>query len=110
VLRRKVAVRLRSGLRASDVVASLGSDTFAVLLAWMVSPDDSMRVAAKLVQMLRRPYGIAGQELALAVSVGVARYPEQGRQAQVLLHQALAQANDAQPLGRAGDLAANDEG
>jgi hypothetical protein len=35
---RKVAVRLRSGLRASDVVASVGSDTFAVLLAWIDEP------------------------------------------------------------------------
>src|SRR5512137_1490465 len=34
VLRRKLAVRLRAGLRASDVVASIGDDAFAVLLAW----------------------------------------------------------------------------
>lgn len=109
VLRRKVAVRLRSGLRASDVVASLGTDTFAVLLAWMLAADDAVRVAAKLTQLLRRPYRMAGQEVALAVSVGVARYPEQGKQAQPLLHHALAQAQDAQPLGRMGDAAANDE-
>ena len=53
VLRRKVAVRLRSGLRASDVVAALGRDQFAVLLAWIDNPEDGDRVAAKLVQALK---------------------------------------------------------
>ena len=50
VLRREVAVRLRSGLRASDVVASIGADTFAVLLAWIDSPVEGSRVAGKLAQ------------------------------------------------------------
>ena len=47
VLRRKVAVRLRAGLRASDVVASIGADAFAVLLAWIDAPADGMRVASQ---------------------------------------------------------------
>ena len=50
VLRRKVAVRLRAGLRASDVVAALGADSFAVLLAWIDTPADGQRVADKLIQ------------------------------------------------------------
>jgi GGDEF domain-containing protein len=49
VLRRKVAVRLRASLRASDVVASIGNDAFVVLLAWIDSPADGERVAGKLV-------------------------------------------------------------
>ena len=50
MLRRKVAVRLRSGLRASDVVAAVGTDTFAVLLAWIEEADDAQRVADKLLR------------------------------------------------------------
>lgn len=102
VLRRKVAVRLRSGLRASDVVASLGADRFAVLLAWIDDQADGVRVAAKLTQSLQRPLDIAGQDVAVAVSTGVARYPEQGRDAETLLRTAAAQAASLPAAGRAG--------
>ncbi len=119
ILRRKVAVRLRAGLRASDVVASIGGDVFAVLLAWIDAPADGLRVAAKLVQSLQQSFSVAGQERAVAVSVGVSQYPEHGRQADELLHRALAQATRrrrwAVPAWRpsssaARRSAANDEG
>ena len=49
VLRRKAAVRLRAALRASDVVASLGSDMYGVLLAWIDAESDAEGVARKLL-------------------------------------------------------------
>lgn len=115
VLRRKVAVRLRSGLRASDVVAALGADSYAVLLAWMDDAADADRVATKLVQSLQRPVSVAGQDMALAVRLGIARYPSQGRDADALLRVALGQAAAAMPQGRigvasrGGGFAANDD-
>jgi len=117
VLRRKAAVRLRSGLRASDVVASLGGDSFAVLLAWIDDQAAADGVAGKLGHSLRRPFSVAGHELKLGVSVGVGQYPAQGKEADALLRRALAQAAGAATLGpeglglrsqRHGD-AANDE-
>ena len=93
VLRRKAAVRLRAGLRASDVVAALGDDTFAVLLAWIDDPANAMQVATKLSASLQRPYTVAGQELGLAVAVGISRYPEHGKAADALLRHAQAQAS-----------------
>ena len=116
VLRRKIAVRLRSGLRASDVVAAIGADRFAVLLAWIDDAADGERVAAKLAQSLQRPLNVAGQDLQVAIGAGVARYPGDGRDADTLLRLAASQASQSQPQGRArftsridrGD-AANDE-
>ena len=102
VLRRKVAVRLRAGLRASDVVASVGVDSFAVLLAWIDNPADGERVAAKLAQSLMRPFSVANQDVAVAVSVGAAQYPLHGKDAEALLRRALGQAGDNPPTGRAG--------
>ncbi len=102
VLRRKVAVRLRSGLRASDVVAAVGVDSFAVLLAWIDNPGDGERVAVKLAQGLQRPFTVAGQDVAVAVSVGVAQYPEHGKDADSLLRRALGQAGASAALGRSG--------
>ena len=115
VLRRKVAVRLRSGLRASDVVASVGVDTFAVLLAWIDEAANGDRVAGKLAQSLQRPFTVAGQDVVVAVSLGVAQYPLHGKEADALLRRALGQAGEGQLVGRAGlsprggAAAANDE-
>ena len=92
VLRRKAAVRLRSGLRASDVVASIGVDAFAVLLAWIDAPADGERVAVKLAHSLARPFNVAGRDQGLGVATGLARYPEHGKDAESLLRRALAQA------------------
>ena len=108
VLRRKVAVRLRAGLRASDVVAAIGVDTFAVLLAWIDAPEDGARVAAKLAVALRRPFAIAGRERAVAVSVGMALYPEQGKAPDLLLRRALAQAASGTVTVRRDDGAGPD--
>ena len=102
VLRRKAAVRLRAGLRASDVVAALGGDTFAVLLAWIDAPADAQRVATKLSRALQQPFNVAGQPLSVAVSLGLSQYPEHGKRADELLHRALGQAATATPLARAG--------
>ncbi len=99
VLRRKAAVRLRSGLRASDVVASVGSDTFAVLLAWIDDEAAADGVAAKLGTALRRPFSVAGQELTLGISVGIGQYPSHGKDADGLLRRALAQASGAAAVG-----------
>jgi diguanylate cyclase (GGDEF)-like protein len=102
VLRRKVAVRIRSALRASDVVASTGADTMAVLLAWIDAPQDGERVAAKLAQSLQRPFTVAGQPQQVAVSVGLARYPDHGKVAEELLRRAVGQASSSATLGRPG--------
>ena len=118
VLRRKAAVRLRAALRASDVVASIGSDAFAVLLAWIDSPQDGERVCTKLAQSLAQPFTVAGRGLTLAVSAGLASYPEHGRDAESLLRRALGQAAQHATVGSAGlasradrgsDAAANDD-
>ncbi|MBI5257300.1 MAG: GGDEF domain-containing protein [Burkholderiales bacterium] len=102
VLRRKAAVRLRSGLRASDVVASLGGDSFAVLLAWIDDQAAADGVAGKLAQALQRPFNVAGQDMSLAVRVGVGQYPAHGKDADGLLRRALAQAAGAAGAGLGG--------
>ncbi|HUG24176.1 GGDEF domain-containing protein [Piscinibacter sp.] len=110
VLRRKIAVRLRVGVRASDVVASLSADSFAVLLPKFQDPQDVERVAAKLCAALHPPFSIAGGDVSVAVACGVAHYPQDGKDATVLLRRATGLAASAQAQGRAGptEAAAND--
>ena len=116
VLRRKLAVRLRSCLRASDVVAALEGENFAVLLSWVDNVATVEGVVAKLLAAARRPFMIGGQPIGLAVSIGIARYPEDGTDAAGLLHKALTQASHQMKQGdlfarpvQAGAPAANDD-
>ena len=102
LLRRKVAVRLRAGVRASDVVASLGENCFAVLLGAMLAPADAARVGAKLLGAMLQPFTVTGNDVVLAVSLGIAQYPEDGAQPDVLLRHALNLAAAAPAQGRIG--------
>jgi diguanylate cyclase (GGDEF)-like protein len=110
VLKRKVAVRLRSALRASDVVASLGGDTFAVLLAWIDAPDDGERVARKLATLLTQPFSVTGRERHVAVRVGLASFPAHGDRAEDLLRRALGQAAQVATMGGGDHAQAADRG
>ncbi len=116
VLRRKLAVRLRSALRASDVVASISPDSFGVLLGRLDSNADGQRVASKLTRAVAQPLSVSGRATRLVARVGLALYPQHGRNAPALLQHAVAQAGGRDTEGAAtlaGTLAttpaANDE-
>ena len=110
VLRRKVAVRLRGSVRASDVVASLREDTFAVLLVSMLAATDAERVALKMRAALAAPFQVTGQDIAVGVAIGVAQHPDDGAQPAALLQRAMGLAASTTAEGRGGRLldAAND--
>ena len=110
ILRRKVAVRLRSALRASDVVAAIGPDAVGMLLGRLEAPTDGERVAAKLVRSLQQPFMVAGHPCAVAATLGLALYPEHGKDALSLLQRAGAQAGSLATLGRDGFAARTERG
>jgi diguanylate cyclase (GGDEF)-like protein len=85
VVRRKIAVRLRANLRASDVVASLGADVFAVLLPSTTTLPDVQRVVIKLMRALREPFNVAGSAVGVTAHVGAAQYPQDGAQPEDLI-------------------------
>lgn len=100
VLRRKIAVRLRGGLRASDVVASLGTDLYAVMLGRVDVASDGDGVAAKLLRALEQPFILAGQPCTVHAAFGLASYPTHGKDASRLLQRATSQAG---MIAAAGD-------
>ena len=102
VLRRKVAVRLRAGVRASDVVAAIGTESFAVLLASILTPADAPRVGTKLLMALSAPFNVTGNDLSVAVALGIGQYPQDGAHPDGLLHRAIGLAASAPAQGRAG--------
>ncbi len=67
-----VAERLRDCLRATDTAARLGGDEFALLVEGVRSEDDVTELADRLIATLNEPFTIAGQEIVVGASVGIA--------------------------------------
>ena len=107
-LRRKIAVRLRAGVRASDVVAAIDDDGYAVLLGSMLAPEDGERVALKLVAALLAPFMVGAIERSVAVALGIARYPQDGNDAEQLLRRAVSLAAAAPAALPEGPAATRD--
>lgn len=109
-LRRKIAVRLRAGVRGSDVVAAIDDAAFAVLLGSILTAADADRVAAKLVVALLAPFTVGAIDRSVAVATGIAHYPHDGREAERLLRRALALAAAAPATSEAGPATVRDAG
>ncbi len=69
-----VARRLQSHLGAQDTLARVGGDQFAILLAAEQAPQDLASLAERVRRSLRAPIKIAGQEIVLTGSLGIAVY------------------------------------
>lgn len=64
--------QLRSCLRPADTGARLGGDEFAVLLEDIGHISETVRVAERVEEALRTPFEVAGHQILLTVSIGIA--------------------------------------
>ena len=95
-----VSERLMQVARQSDGVARLGGDEFAVLADIGSSTQDAATVAERILEELSRPYRIEDQDVRISASIGIATYPEDGRNAAELLSNADAAMYSAKQAGR----------
>ncbi|MEY9873711.1 diguanylate cyclase (GGDEF)-like protein/PAS domain S-box-containing protein [Streptacidiphilus sp. MAP12-33] len=66
------AQRLRESVREGDLVARLGGDEFAVLLVGGVDRERAFGIAERLRAAVSAPYVLAGEDHAVAASIGIA--------------------------------------
>jgi diguanylate cyclase (GGDEF)-like protein/PAS domain S-box-containing protein len=64
--------RLKTLIRAGDSVARLGGDEFAVLLTAVREPAEAAIVAERLLEQIAAPIDVAGRQLSLTASIGIA--------------------------------------
>jgi diguanylate cyclase (GGDEF)-like protein/PAS domain S-box-containing protein len=67
-----VAERLRSGARLGDTIARLGGDEFAILIEDAIGSEGLGSLVERLQAGLRAPFVLAGNEVTVSVSIGVA--------------------------------------
>ena len=93
-----VGRRLQAALRDSDTAARLGGDEFVALLPELAAPEQADEVARRLLDRIQQPMSIAGREMRIRASIGIALGRNGGPGLEQLLHHAdtaLYQAKDA---------------
>ncbi|MBX9912942.1 MAG: diguanylate cyclase [Pseudomonadaceae bacterium] len=85
LLLQQVASRLRHTVRDEDSVARIGGDEFVVLLERIKQPETAALVCAKIRTALSQPMNLAGLNLSILPSIGIAHYPEHGEDVAQLL-------------------------
>ena len=67
-----MAERLTDRFRATDTVARVGGDEFAVLLDETGTVGDAEHLAGEIVELFDEPFTVAGRRLRVGASVGIA--------------------------------------
>jgi diguanylate cyclase (GGDEF)-like protein len=70
----EVARRLKVCIRETDTAVRLEGDKFALVMT-IASVDDSVIVAEKVLNAIKEPFAIDGQEVVVTFSIGIGIYP-----------------------------------
>lgn len=88
VILQRTADILRGCQRPGDTVARLGADEFGVILTGLTALEESAETANRFIRAVGVPFRAAGHELHQTACVGLTVYPQDGRDAEVLMKNA----------------------
>jgi diguanylate cyclase (GGDEF)-like protein len=83
-----VTERLQGLLRDADTVARLGGDEFAVLQSSANQPGNVTTLARRIIEGLSAPYEVAGHQVVVGASIGIAMAPRDADAADALIKNA----------------------
>lgn len=85
---KKTAQRISSTIRKSDTAARMGGDEFTVLLRDVKSKDSLAPFLQKLLTLLQEDMVFSDVQCSVGASIGVALYPQDGKDGETLLRNA----------------------
>ncbi len=100
----EVTQRMQGCLRDEDTLARLAGDEFTVILPFIPHADAANNVAEKFLECYEQPLRIEGHELRVSASIGIAVFPDDGEDADSLLHHADIAMYRVKESGRNGHL------
>jgi diguanylate cyclase (GGDEF)-like protein len=99
-LLRAVAQRLKEICTDDDALARIGPNTFAVALRDSVDANDiAHEIEDRFLGCFRDPYAVFGTELRIAAKVGIALFPDDGKNTDTLFRNAEAALKQAKDSG-----------
>jgi len=83
-----VAQRLRDNMRENDTVARMGGDEFAIIQPPGNQPFAAVSLARRILETFSQPFNMDGRHAIIGTSIGIAIYPQDGDNADLLLRHA----------------------
>jgi diguanylate cyclase (GGDEF)-like protein/PAS domain S-box-containing protein len=99
-LLRKATKRLLSCLRQEDTIARWGGDEFTIVLPNLTQPGDVIPIVERILAVMLPPFLLEGHELHVTSSIGIALYPQDGKDEETLVRNADAALYRAKAQGR----------
>jgi len=87
-LLKAVADRLSVSLRKSDTVARMGGDEFIICVPDLKDHGNPVQVAEKILEDFISPFSFNSHEISIKSSVGMAMYPDDGTDGEMLIRNA----------------------
>jgi diguanylate cyclase (GGDEF)-like protein len=87
-LLKAVGERLVAMLRASDSVCRMGGDEFLLLLSEIERAKHASRAAERILDIIRQPFSLDEHDLEITTSIGLALYPDDGKDGDTLVERA----------------------
>ena len=87
-------------IHLETTLARLGGDEFTILLREIKEPQDASRVAQRMVDLFSQPFCIENREIFISTSIGIALFPNDGRDVDTLLKNADTAMYHAKEKGR----------
>lgn len=85
---KEAANRITKSVRDMDTVARLGGDEFTIILTQLSHSKDTEQIAKNILMVLQQPFQIDSHSLSIHASIGIAVYPDDGDNIDLLLHHA----------------------
>jgi len=95
-----MAERLNQIVRPTDTVCRLGADAFVVVLTDMPGLETVARISAEISEHIAAPVALDGHELTITSSIGMALYPDDASDFDMLLKRADMAMSHAKQAGR----------
>lgn len=87
LLLQEVARRFKNNTRKVDTVARLGGDEFIIILE-SLDHDQVIKFTENLLTVIAEPFLLAGHEINVSLSMGIASYPKHGQDCMTLVTRA----------------------
>lgn len=97
---KEVAYRMQSSIRKVDTLSRLNGNEFVVILTQLIKSENTIFLVQRLLTVLAQPFRVYDQDIFITANIGIAVYPNDGKEGDELLKNADNALNQAKLNGQ----------